>query len=1108
MKKIIFNFLSIAIRAAIGNKNKIIFDLCLSKSAIFLFFIFFNFSLFTFHSFSQGVAINVLGNAPNPKAILDVSSTTSPYQGMLIPRLTAAERDLISLPIPESLLIFNTDTKCLEMYVNSAWNTVSCPATCAPPAQPAAITGNATVCESHSEVYSIIAVPLATSYSWSVPTGWSITDGQGTISLTVTTGSSSGNINVTANNSCGASVVRTLHITTDLAPVATAGGSQTICQTGTATVSGASSSNGTILWTENGVGSITSGATTLTPTYTPAAGDAGNTVTLTMTVTSNNSCTPATATATYTVNVSATPIASAGGSQTICQNGTATVSGASSSNGTILWTENGAGSITAGATTLTPTYTPAAGDAGNTVTLTMTVSNSPCTAATATYTVNVRATPTASAGGSQTICQNGTAIVSGANSTNGTILWTENGAGSITAGATTLTPTYTAAAGDAGNAVTLTMTVSNSPCAVATATYTVNVNALPTASAGGSQSICQTGTATVSGASSSNGTILWTENGAGSITSGATTLTPTYTAAAGDVGNTVTLTMTVTSNNACTPATATATYTVNVNAAPTASAGGSQTICQNETATVSGASSSNGTILWTENGAGSITAGATTLTPTYTAAAGDAGNTVTLTMTVSNSPCTAATATYTVNVNALPTASAGGSQSICQTGTATVSGASSTNGTIAWTENGAGSITAGATTLTPTYTAAGGDIGNTVTLTMTVSNNPCTAATATYTVNVNALPTASAGGSQTICQNGTATVSGASSSNGTILWTENGVGSITAGATTLTPTYTPAAGDVGNTVTLTMTVSNSPCTPATATYSVTVNPIPAQPSAITGVTTVDACVLTSQTYSVTNVPGTTYTWSVPSGWAITAGQGTSSITVTTGAAGTISVTGSVGSCTSTPRTLTVTDPTHGIGIPYQGGVIAYIFVAGDLGYVPGECHGLIAATSDAPGHFNWRCQASCAQTGAIYDEIGKGQINTTLIVGTYGSGMCTDYAAYWCDNYVSGGYSDWFLPSKDELYKLYINRDAIGGFETGAGNPNDPASYWSSSHDYNIDPYGMCGSYPNICNCEAQLLVFKTGLQGFNVTWEGSHGEWGSGDCPCAYSHVRAVRYF
>jgi hypothetical protein len=98
------------------------------------------------------------------------------------------------------------------------------------------------------------------------------------------------------------------------------------------------------------------------------------------------------------------------------------------------------------------------------------------------------------------------------------------------------------------------------------------VQELPTATAGGSQSICANTTATISGATATNGAILWTENGAGSITSGATTLTPTYTPAAGDVGNTVTLTLTVTSSTTYDPQTATATYTITVNAFPTITA--------------------------------------------------------------------------------------------------------------------------------------------------------------------------------------------------------------------------------------------------------------------------------------------------------------------------------------------------------------------------------------------------------------------------------------------------------------------------------------------------------------------------------------------------------
>jgi len=92
-------------------------------------------------------------------------------------------------------------------------------------------------------------------------------------------------------------------------------------------------------------------------------------------------------------------------------------------------------------------------------------------------------------------------------------------------------------------------------------TQLVTVDPLPEASAGGSAIICETGNHTVSGASASNGTILWTHNGSGSI-SNATTLAPTYSASSGDAGNIVTLTMTVTSNNSCGTATDTDTYTL------------------------------------------------------------------------------------------------------------------------------------------------------------------------------------------------------------------------------------------------------------------------------------------------------------------------------------------------------------------------------------------------------------------------------------------------------------------------------------------------------------------------------------------------------------------
>ena len=78
------------------------------------------------------------------------------------------------------------------------------------------------------------------------------------------------------------------------------------------------------------------------------------------------------------------------------------------------------------------------------------------------------------------------------------------------------------------------------------------------------------------------------------------------------------------------------------------------------------------------------------------------------------------------------------------------------------------------------------------------------------------------------------------------------------------------------------------------------------------------------------------------------------------------------------------------------------------------------------------------ETGATGTAIGTGQANTTAIVTIQGAGS---YAAQLCNDLTVGSYSDWYLPSKDELNKLYLNRDAIGGFASAYGY------YWSSSED-------------------------------------------------------------
>ncbi|MBA7517446.1 hypothetical protein ES705_09500 [subsurface metagenome] len=115
-----------------------------------------------------------------------------------------------------------------------------------------------------------------------------------------------------------------------------------------------------------------------------------------------------------------------------------------------------------------------------------------------------------------------------------------------------------------------------------------------------------------------------------------------------------------------------------------------------------------------------------------------------------------------------------------------------------------------------------------------------------------------------------------------------------------------------------------------------------------------------------------------------------------------------------------------VGDSYEGGIVAYIEGSGE--------HGLIAATADATLLMAWSniIDASVGTTGTA---LGTGQANTTAIVGQSG---CESGAAYYCDNLIVGVYDDWFLPSLDELDKLYDNRNIIGGFTT-------ELFYWSSS---------------------------------------------------------------
>ena len=115
----------------------------------------------------------------------------------------------------------------------------------------------------------------------------------------------------------------------------------------------------------------------------------------------------------------------------------------------------------------------------------------------------------------------------------------------------------------------------------------------------------------------------------------------------------------------------------------------------------------------------------------------------------------------------------------------------------------------------------------------------------------------------------------------------------------------------------------------------------------------------------------------------------------------------------------------------------YILQASDAGYDANVQHGLICALADqtTTTGIRWN-NGTNVTTNATATAIGSGSANTTAIIGFQGTG--NTHAAGLTRGNNGGGYTDWFLPSLNELNQLYINRlAAITSYYT--------SPYWTST---------------------------------------------------------------
>ncbi len=103
------------------------------------------------------------------------------------------------------------------IYDVSSGNVVTCEYTfqsLAPPTPgvPTSITGQTSICTQAEATYQCPSVANATGYTWTVPSGAQILNGQGTRTVTVRWGNSGGDICVKSQNGCGMSAPRCVSV--------------------------------------------------------------------------------------------------------------------------------------------------------------------------------------------------------------------------------------------------------------------------------------------------------------------------------------------------------------------------------------------------------------------------------------------------------------------------------------------------------------------------------------------------------------------------------------------------------------------------------------------------------------------------------------------------------------------------------------------------------------------------------------------------------------------------------------------------------------------------------------------------------------------------------
>lgn len=567
-----------------------------------------------------------------------------------------------------------------------------------------------------------------------------------------------------------------------------------------------------------------------------------------------------------------------------CASASANYSVTNVSGVTYTWAVSAGGTVTSTGNNATVVWNSSTGS--RTITVTPSSSCGSGTARTLNVTIGTAPTQPSVITGNVIVCTGISTPYSVTNVAGVTYTWSTGGGGTITGSGNSINVTWTST-----GAKTLTVTPSTACGNGTPRTLAVTVNTVPSQPSviAGSTTVATGSSNQYSVTNEAGVTYAWNAGTGGTVTGSGSSVSISWSSAGSK-------TITLTPSNSCGNGTArTLTVTVNDCAIPIQPSviTGGVTACTSGSATYSVTNVGGVTYTWNAGTDGFVSGSGNSVTLSWTSV-----GVKTITVTPSNACGNGTPRTLVVTVSQLPAQPSAitGNMTPCKNASLGYSVTNVAGVTYTWDIIGTGTITGSGNSINVAWTATGSH-----TLRVTPSNACGAGIATTLAVTVNDVPLAASQmtGLTAVCSGSSIPYSVGNVADVTYTWSAGSGSTITGSTSAVSISWS-----TGGTKTISVTPSNACGNGTASTKTVEVGTTPTQPSTIVGSTAAVGGI--AQSYSVTNTPGVTYTWSTSADGVIASTGNTAQVTWATAGAKTLTVTPSNLCGNGTVRTLTVT----------------------------------------------------------------------------------------------------------------------------------------------------------------------------------------------------------